>query len=163
MALPLLREIIVEQITPTKIVEYLNAKSLQQGPLVMNLLGLDRLQYKALKMFEEAIGRDMLKYKFPYGLYFLSDIKDYRGKLIIISDKSHLPEFFRKKDKKPNVKESQLLAKIELKKLKISTAPSRENLKKIDNGATVYKELYINSQEGNFLEYIHEKLMKKVR
>jgi hypothetical protein len=162
MGLPFYKEIVLQTLTAQEVENILSSKNEKHSPLTINLLQLGVLQNKALQMFETIMLKNKLSYNFPYAIYFISNIDNYRGSLSVFKTTSELPAFFKGKEKIPNVKESQLLNKIELKAKKIEyiTDTQIENLSNITLGAKLQKELYNLSLEGHYLEQIRNHLIK---
>jgi hypothetical protein len=162
MRLPFYKEIILQTLTAQEVEDILLQKKEKYSPTVINLLQLGVLQNKALQMFESQIAKNKLAYNFPYAIYFIANIDNYRGTLSVFKSSAELPEFFKGKEKIPNVKEAQLMNKIDLKAKKIEYIANTQidNFTNINLGAKLQKELYNLSLEGHYLEQIRNHLIK---
>jgi hypothetical protein len=160
MALPVYKEIIPDTISRTYITQLLKSHFDISKPLVINLTKLGRLQFQALKFFEDCIEENSMLYQFPYALYFIAQVEGYKGNLSVFKSFNQLPRFFKQTDHRPNLKESKVLNKIKLKAEKIASNDLQLSKHKLTNAAQKNKALYLASLEGNFLERLLKKLAK---
>ncbi|MGK0367897.1 MAG: hypothetical protein ACI9QD_001037 [Thermoproteota archaeon] len=114
---------------------------------------------KVIGALERFIAKKQIPISFPYPIYILCEFENYNGRLNIVTNRINLPKLFIRKEKKPNIKEVNLLNKNQLKIDKINSTPQKEIQAKIRNIAIKHKEIYLESFEGEYLE----SLIRKIR
>lgn len=128
------------------------------SPVVISMEHLGQHQLDCLNTIEKFY----LKYgfpKLPYSIYIIADCPEYEGPLFIVNDKSSLPQFFNKKERTLNSKESNFLNKIKLKQENFKSLVAKEYMNSIKAYSLGHRDI---SQKQNFLVYL-EKINKGLR
>lgn len=129
------------------------------SPLIFNLLSLENAQARGVNLIEEFINEKNLSPYFPYPIYLLTSLKNYKGNLQILKSKNEIPKFFKIRSLKPNAKEESLITKGNMLCEKFSNFSHQESTYKIFKFNEQHKKMYLQSLEGDYLE----KLIKKLR
>lgn len=158
MLLPIYQEIELLNAEESELDNIFQGKFYGNCPLVFDITKFGTGQTKIIRNFEVYLNKHNLSSKFPYALYFISDIENYRGTLNIMASKNHLPRFFNQRNKKPSGKESQILNKVHLKREKIKSVANAQSEYKLKQFAKYHKILFRESFEGHFLESILKEL-----
>lgn len=97
---------------------------------------------------------------YPYPVYIISNIENYKGELLIINSLDNSPQFFKQKIKQLNVKENKILQKIKLKQNSLQNIKRQDYNPFINNYAKIHKELKLLHQEQLFYDKLLEKMEK---
>ncbi len=158
MQLPIYKELVIKKADRTVIKKAIASSSIGRAPIVMKIAHLEHEQSSAISIIEEILSENMISPLFPYRVFVLSTIENYRGELCVIRDTKELPKFFLKKEKLLNVKEQNSLNKVRIIQTKLYNSNIPEQLEKVADFAQNHKRLYKLSLEGQFLENLIIKL-----
>lgn len=159
MKFPVIEEIVLVSDNPQQFKKLVANVDNKYSPLVFNLLTLESAQGRGVNLIEEFIHEKNLSPNFPYPIYLLTSLKNYKGNLQILRTKKDVPKFFRIRDLKPNGKEESLISKSNMLSEKISNFSHQESTYKIFKFNEQHKKMYLQTIEGDYLE----KLIKKLR
>lgn len=158
MTLPCYEFIKIESHQPEKLYEQLVPLKFGTLPIV---LVIDHLAQNQLSILIE-IEKYFEHHKYPtlpYSIYIIADCPDYNGPLFTAKSTKYLPQFFNKKPKALNSKESSFYNKIQLKQENFKNLNSKEYTEILRNFSTGHRSI---SQKQNFLVYL-EKINKGLK
>lgn len=158
MPIPSFKQIHLRSSKKEAILEQLESQDFSAGPFVLHIAHLMQHQYQAISSLEWVFKKLHL-WNIPYPIYIIASISDYQGRLFVVDDIASLPEFWKQKPRSPNVKESTVLHKIELKQKNIQNFQKNDAEEALSDYGASHKKLFLHAKEGIFLE----KLLLKLR
>lgn len=151
MSIPVYKEHILQAITGEGLVEIFN-KNLGESPIVIHITHMRDKQIEAIRFIEKYVIEKQIPYKFPYPIYIISAVEKPDSLFKIFKTRNDLPEYYGKKDKKPNIRESQIINKNKLYQNKIRSHFDNSVIDYLNEEAVKQKFLYNLVKEGVFYE-----------
>ncbi len=100
-------------------------------------------------------------WRYPYPVYFVSDLAEAVGHIPIVNDTSALPRFFHQKDAKITVKESQMLDRNRLLQQEVKNADPHQMAEVVREFGINHKKIWYLVREGEFYSKILTKLRQR--
>lgn len=164
MGLPVYQSITLKtsQLSELKLV--LDLELNLRHPVVLNLTSLDMDQQReVIGLTENFFISNNVSYKFPYGVYLVSDHEPSISKMPIVNDIKYLPKFFSQKEGRMNVKESHVVNKNKLLQQELRNNDSHEYTQTVNNYQLNHRKIYELEKERVFYNDILAKLKATVK
>ncbi len=157
MSIPVYKEHILHAIEGQNLIEIFD-KSIGEYPIVIHITHMREKQYEALEFIEKFVLDHELPYIFPYPIYIITSMTSESSIFKLFSTRNDLPSHYVGKDKKPNIKEAQIINKNKLYQKKIKSHFDKTLITYIEQESERQKYLYNLAKEGVFLETLVHKL-----
>lgn len=149
MPIPSYKQVHIKSEKRELIFDQLNFHQFGQVPYIFSIDHLEN-QIEALKNIEDFVEEKRLS-NYPYPIYIVSDIQNYRGELSIFLSLAECPSFYKQKIKQLNVKENKILQKIYLKQKNIQNMRALEYRPYLEEYGRSHKKISHLYQEELFL------------
>ncbi len=157
MNLPNYHTILLDQGTLEGLSKQLEKAINYHAPLIINILHFKEKQNDILMNIESYFNKNPL-HAFPYGLWILSDSKEYRGTLNIKHSIKDLPLYYSFKARPLNSKENIIFHKVMLKQKNIASIQTQEYQADINDFAKSHKKILNLYEELLFLQKTTQKV-----
>jgi hypothetical protein len=160
MNLPIYQIITVKNANLIEIAKLLHEDMNLRRPVAFNVksLSLDE-QRDVIGVVGNWFDTHQASWRFPYPVYFVSDLAEGVGYIPIVSEISALPKFYNQKDNKVTVKESQVLDRNRLLQQEIKNADPHQMAEVVREFGINHKKIWYLVQEGVF----YSELIKRLR
>lgn len=156
MPIPSYKQIHIKSEERSKIFDQLNFHQFGQVPYIFSISHLGN-ELVALKNIEDFLEENQLS-NYPYPIYIVSSIQNYRGSLELFSTIEECPKFYKQKIKQLNVKENKILQKIYLKQKNLQNIRAVEFTPYLNEYGRAHKKLFNLHKEEVFLSKLANKL-----
>jgi hypothetical protein len=156
MPIPSYKQIHIKSEAREMIYDQLNFHQFGQVPYILSISHLEN-EIEALKNIEDYCEEHRLS-NYPYPLYVVSTLQNYRGALEIFESIEQCPKFYKQKIKQLNVKENKILQKIYLKQKNLMNMRNLEYRPYLEEYGRSHKKLHTLYQEEVYLNKLAQKL-----
>lgn len=133
-------------------------------PLVFDLLELkDELQKEFIGAIENYYITQNQSFSLPYPIYVLTKFEKTISELNLLQSEKNLPHFYRYRDIKLNIKESQILIKTKLLQQEIKNLNETDSEKNLKQFGRNHKKIYLLEEERTKYLSILNKLKKRTK
>lgn len=161
MKIPVFEEITYEPPSFVSLINTLKHSNVGKVPTFINLLPLNENQtLDFVTKLEDYIFQNNLSPLFPYPIYLVTHFS-LKSVFPHVKTKQDLPEFFFTKVKRPGMKDTQLLHKLEMKIEKIKNIRIFEMTDILKENSERQKKLYIMTKQLHFLEFLNQSLKER--
>lgn len=130
-------------------------------PVVLNLKGLDSDQQREIiGLVENFFVSSNVSFSFPYPVYLISDHEPSITNVPLLNDLRALPKFFRKREAKTNVRESQLIDRNKLLQQEVRNSDASSASEELRNYAETHKKIYELERERRFYRFLLNRLTR---
>lgn len=160
MGLPIYQSITLKSAQLSELKLILDLELNLRHPVVLNLTSLDTDQQReVIGLTENFFSSNNISFRFPYGVYFISDHEPSISKMPIVSDVKFLPKFFSQKEGRMNVKETHVIGKNKLLQQELKNNDAHESTQVIGQYQIAHQKIFILERERIFYEDILNKLI----
>lgn len=156
MPIPSYKQIHIKSEAREVIYDQLNFHQFGQVPYILSISHLEN-EIEALKNIEDYLAEKKLS-NYPYPIYIVSSIQNYRGEMEIFPRIEECPKFYKQKIKQLNVKENKILQKIYLKQKNLQNMRNLEYAPYLKEYGKSHKKLHLLYQEDSYLTQLIDKL-----
>lgn len=159
MRLPIYQEIFLTDDNAQHWLPSIEAVDNTKTPYLIHLNASANSNLKIVRLLEEYIYKNSISPFYPYPVYLVGQLENYKGSFKIYLTKNNVPLFFKKFARNLNSKEQTILSKNLMLAQKVANFNHQEYQAQIKRFTTQHKKMYLEVFEGEFLE----KLIKKMR
>ncbi|MFP5492946.1 MAG: hypothetical protein ACLGG0_15700 [Bacteriovoracia bacterium] len=162
MNLPIYQIINVKNADLIEIAKLLHEDMNLRRPVVfvVKTLSLDE-QREVIGVIGNWFDTHLASWRYPYPVFFVSDLAEAVGFIPIVAEMSALPKFYNQKDTKVTVKESQVLDRNRLLQQEIKNADPHQMAEVVREYGINHKKIWYLVKEGAFYSELLQRLRAK--
>lgn len=156
MSIPSYKQVHIKSDKKELVFDQLNQHQFGQVPYIFSINHLCD-QNLVIHSLETYFIKNQISF-YPYPIYIISSLENYRGPLLLRKSIHHCPSFYNQKIKQLNAKESKILQKIHLKQKNLQNIRAEDYKTYLNEYARYHKKLNHLYNEQLFYEGLIEKL-----